>query len=154
MRFFRVSPRRFAVLCSLAVWLGFAATPAWASGTIVIRHQNGKVNTYDKVAIKIIHSALYLTTQDGKGTIVIHRAACSYQGKLLVCLPTSATLVQSGSAGPIDLRTGTVYLNDTDDPQPLVLSTTKVPPHSVMLALTTNRGTSIGLNGRIDSVVK
>lgn len=146
--------RLFAGLSVAFASFLFATGVAMANGKLLVQHANGKTDTYNNVAIKVVHGALYVTSSDGKGTIVIHRAACSYQSKLLVCLPTSVTLVQAGKIQPLDLKIGTVYLNDTDAPQPLVLSSAKVPPHSVLLSFTTHRGTYVSLNGRIDQVVK
>lgn len=143
-----------ASICALAAWLALTASPSTAKGTMVVDHFNGKVDTYKDVAIKVLHGALFVTTKDGKGTIVIHRAACSYQGKVLVCFPTSATLVQSGKTEPLDLKTGTLYFNTTDDSQSIVLSSAKIPAHSMLLSLSTKRGTYASLNGRIDQVVK
>jgi hypothetical protein len=133
---------------------GVCTAGAGATGTVIIRQSNGGTNTYTDAEIKIIHSALYVTSQDGKGTLVINRAACSYQGKVMVCLPTSATLVQSGETSPLDFKKGTVYLNDTDDFQPIPLTTTKVPPHSILLSFETKIGTYVSVSGRIDKVVK
>jgi len=144
---------RFAAF-TLVVWLAFGAAPAGATGTVLVRLSSGHTDTYHQVAIKVIHSSLYLTSADGKGTLVIHRAACSYQGQLLVCFPTSATLVQAGKTQPLDLKTGTVYANSTDAPEALPFSTIKVPAHSILLSLTTERGTYVSLHGRIDQVVK
>lgn len=127
---------------------------ARADGTVLIQQSNGHRDTYDDVVIKVIHSALYLTSADGHGTIVINRAACSYQGQLMVCLPTSAALVQSGKTSALDFKSGTLYLNDTDDAQQLSMSTAKVPPHGILLSFTTQRGTYVNLSGRIDKVVK
>jgi hypothetical protein len=132
----------------------FSPATAGATGTMMIQQPDGGQNVYHDVAIKVIHSALYLSSQDGKGTLVINRAACSYQGKLMVCLPTSATLVQSGKTSPLDFQQGTVYLNSTDDPVQMTASTQKVPAHSIVLAFTTQRGTFVSLSGRIDKVVK
>jgi hypothetical protein len=143
----------FAATLALMAWVLSTGT-ACAMGTMMIQQPNGGTNTYENVAIKIIHSALYITSADGKGTLVINRAACSYQGKIMVCLPTSAALVQAGKTSPLDFQKGTVYLNDTDDPQQMTASTTKVPPHSIVLSLTTKRGTYVNLSGRIDKVVK
>lgn len=154
MRQYRAFIKVFAAALAIVVWFLFCAGAANAKGTVVIHHYTGRVNTYREVSIKVLHGALFVTTKDGKGTLVIHRAACSYQGKLLVCFATSATLVQSGHTTPLDLKTGTVYLNDTNEPQPLVLSATRVPPHSVLLSLTTDRGTYVSLNGRMDQVVR
>ena len=148
-----------AGMAALAIVLTAAAfafdpVPAGATGTVTIQQANGATNVYDDVVIKVIHSALYATSADGKGTLVINRAACFYQGALMVCLPTSATLVQSGQTSPLDFRKGTIYVNSTDDPQQLALSTTKVAPHSILLSFTTKRGTYVSLVGRIDKVVK
>ena len=143
---------RMAVLlpCALASAVGIAR----AEGTVTIQQSNGTTNTYDKVTIKVIHSSLFVTSQDGKGTLIINRAACSYQGKILVCLPTSVALVQSGATSPVDLTTGTVYVNMSHTDQQLALSTTKVPPHGVLLSFTTKKGTYVTMTGRIDQVVK
>jgi hypothetical protein len=121
---------------------------------MMIQQPDGGQNVYHNVAIKVIHSALYVTSEDGRGTLVINRAACAYQGKLMVCLPTSAALVQSGKTSPLDFQQGTVYVNSTDDPVQMTASTQKVAPHSIVLAFTTQRGTFVSLSGRIDKVVK
>jgi hypothetical protein len=139
---------------ALAAWLSLATAAAQATGTILIQQSSGEANTYDNVAIKIMHGSLYLTTADGRGTLVIARAACSHQDQILVCFATNATLVQSGMTSPLDFDRGTIYINDTDSQQPLVLSTSKVPAHGILVALTTKRGTYIGLTGRIDKVVQ
>jgi hypothetical protein len=125
---------------------------AAAKGTITIVHSDGDTDVYKDVEIKVVHGALYMTSADAKGTIVIHDAACSYQGKLKVCLLTSAALIQDGETTPLDFKRGTCYVNSTDDYQPLVLSTTKVAPHSIMLTFKTDKGTLVTLNGRIDMV--
>ena len=153
MQLLRITLRAAGVL---AVFAGFliGAAPAGATGTVLIRQSNGYVTTYENVKILISHGVLFLTTSDGKGTLAVHRAACSSQGEILVCYATSATLVQSGAAKPIDLKIGTVYINTTDSPQQLVLSTTKVPANSVLVSLETQIGTYISLTGRIDKVVK
>ena len=115
---------------------------------------DGTQQSYSDVSIKILHNALYLTTANGKGTLVINRAACSYQGEILVCLPTGVTLVQGGNATPLNLTTGTVYLNLTKETQPLALSSAQLPPRSLMMSFSTKRGTFVGLTGQIDEVVK
>ena len=72
----------------------------------------------------------------------------------MVCFPTAVTLVQGGASKAVDLRNGTIYLNLTDQAQPLMLSTTKVPPHSMLLSFTTKLGTYVSVSGRIDRMVK
>lgn len=120
----------------------------------MIRQINGSLETYNNVSVAIIHKNLFVTTRDGKGTLVVHKAACSYQGQIMVCFPTSITLVQGGESVPLDLRNGTIYLNLTDAARQLVLSTTKMPAQSMLLSFTTKRGTYVSVSGRIDKVVK
>jgi hypothetical protein len=146
--------RSIALLFLATVAFGFAAMPARAGGTVTIQHSDGTIDTYRDAAIKVIHSALYVTSADGKGTMVINRAACSYQGDTYVCLPTSVTLVQSGSTNAVDLSSGTIYANMTDDAQQLPLSSQHLGPHSILLSITTKKGTTINLSGTIDKVTK
>jgi hypothetical protein len=143
-----------AALLALAVGAGLSETPARAMGTVTIQQANGTRSTYHDAVIKIIHNALYVTSADGKGTLVINRAACAYQGAVLVCFVTSATLVQAGKTSPLDFRNGTVYVNMTNDPQTLTRSTMKVPAKGIVSSFTTVRGTYVNLVGSIDKVVK
>ncbi|MGB6518948.1 MAG: hypothetical protein WBE79_10640, partial [Candidatus Cybelea sp.] len=73
-----------------------------AMGTINIHHKDGTVNTYRDVEIKVFSGSLFLTSDDGNGTIVVTRAACSYRDKIIVCLPTTAALVQEGKSNALD----------------------------------------------------
>jgi hypothetical protein len=154
MRSYSARLKAAAGTLAIVALTALGAAPAGASGTILIVHNDGNADKYDGVQIKIIHDALYVTSADGKGTIVINRAACSFQGELLVCLTQTGALVQSGTTKSLDLRHGTLYVNSTDDPQQLALSTSKVPPHGILLSFNTDRGTYVTLTGRIDKVVK
>jgi hypothetical protein len=130
------------------------ATPALAAGTVTIQHSDGNVDSYPNSPIHIIHDALYITSSDGKGTLVINRAACYYQGNVMTCLPTSVALVQAGNTKKVDLQTGTLYLNLTDQNQQLPLSSTQLPPHSIMFSFSTLIGTVVNVSGAIDKVTK
>jgi hypothetical protein len=125
-----------------------------AAGTMSIHHQGGDVNTYPDVDVRVFSGSLFLTSEDGDGTIVVTRAACSYQGKIIMCLPTAVVLVQNGASKALDLKTGTIYLNYTGASQPLSRTSARLPANSVMVAITTRNGTVINLQGRIDQVVK
>ncbi len=102
--------------------------------------------------IRVFSGSLFLTSEDGDGTIVVTRAACSYQAQIIVCYPTAAVLVQSGRSNALDLKTGTIYLNYTDAAQPLSGSSAKLPARSVMLALSTRNGTFVSVHGQIDQL--
>ena len=104
-----------------------ALAGARAQGTLTIQHINQSPDTYERVAVKVIHNTLNITSEDGKGTLIITQAACAYQGEIKVCLPTAVTLVQSGGAHALDLKRGTLYANMTDSMQWLPHSTTAAP---------------------------
>jgi hypothetical protein len=137
-----------------AAFLLAAATGARAEGTITIQHVNQGPQTYDGVGVKVIHNTLNVTSRDGKGTLIITEAACSYQGAITVCLPTDVTLVQAGDAHALDLRRGTLYANMTDSMQWLPHSTTQLPPRGIVMSLLSGKGTYINLVGKIDKVIK
>lgn len=138
-----------AALCSALLPAAGAAT-----GTMSIHHTGGSTNNYSDVEIKVFSGSLFVTSDDGDGTIVVTKAACSYQGKIIVCFPLTAALVQDGESRALNLKNGTIYLNYTGDAQQLSRSSAKLPANSVMLALTTQNGTFITLHGRLDQVVK
>jgi len=151
--FYRIGAAALAAVLTILV-NALAPSVARASGTVTIQQAGGHTDVYNDVVIKVIHGALFMTSADGKGTLIIQRAACAYQGQLLVCFATGATLVQAGKTSPLDFQKGTLYVNSTDDPQQMLLTTTKVPPHSIVFSFTTSRGTYVNLSGRIDKVVQ
>ena len=147
-----VSSRISAALVAAACCV-FAPATAGATGTLNIHRNTGNVSTYKDVEIKVFSGSLFLTSDDGNGTIVITRAACSYQGEILVCFPTAAALVQDGESSALNLKNGTLYFNSTSAAQPLSRSTSKIPANSIMATLSLKDGTSINVTGRIDEVI-
>jgi hypothetical protein len=135
---------------------GFALVPATASatGTLSIHRTTGASSSYNDVEIKVFSGSLFLTSDDGNGTIVITRAACSYQGKILVCFPLAATLVQDGESSALNLKSGTIYFNDTDDVQQMSRSTTKLSANSIIATLSLRDGTLISAQGKMDEVIR
>ena len=126
--------------------------PASALGTVRIQKSDGSVKTYTNVRIAIRDKSMSLTSSDGKGTLVIGKAACTKIGVLVRCLPYEATLQQFGRSATIGLKSGTAWLNPEDSPQQLSYSSTQLPPHGVMLAVQTERGTYVTLTGTVDSI--
>ena len=155
---FRLDPRTAAAVVgasfAFAAIAAFVPAAARAEGTARIQQADGSVNVYRDVKVQVVQKTLSVTSADGKGTMIIYRAACSYQGEIMVCLPTGVSLVQGGGVSPIKLKSGTVYLNLTGEAHNLVMSTTKLPAHSVTMALNTQRGTYITVNGAIDNGTK
>jgi len=137
-----------------AVWFALSSAVAPATGTMNITPTGGGANTYDDVEVKVLSGELFLTSRDGQGTIVVNQAACSYQAKIIVCYPSAAALVQNGTSQALTLKSGTIYLNYTNDPQPLSGSSSKLSARGILLAFTTRAGTSVTLRGRIDEVIR
>ena len=127
---------------------------AGATGTISIQRKDGDINTYDDVEIKVFSGSLFLTSDDGDGTIVVTKAACSYRGQIIVCLPVTAALVQEGESTALSLKSGTIYLNYTNAAQPLAFSSAKVPADSVLVSLNLRNGTYINARGTIDELIR
>jgi hypothetical protein len=75
-----------SVLC-LACLLSVQIGAANATGTARIQQRDGAVKTYRNVRIRIENKSMSITSSDGKGTIIISKAACSMIGKLVRCLP-------------------------------------------------------------------
>jgi hypothetical protein len=130
------------------VFLGGAVD---ARGTAAITKSSGVVKTYDGVRIHMLgDSGLRITSPDGHGSLTIAHAACSFAGELRRCLPYRLMLDQHGVKHLIDVERGTLYLNTTGEPLQLPHSSTQIPPHSIVLAVETQRGTLISVTGQID----
>lgn len=129
-----------------------SAAVAEAAGTVRVQQTNGTVQLYHDVSIRVTHRVLRITTSDGKGTLIIDQAACSYVGDIQKCLPTSVKLAQNGTTRPLTLKTGTVYVNTTGQNEQLAYSSEQIPPNGILLALQTQVGTYVSLDGTIDEI--
>jgi hypothetical protein len=134
--------------------IAFQTGTAGATGTARIVQRDGSQKTYSDVRIAVRDQAMWITSQDGRGTLVFGKAACTKIDALLECLPYDATLFQNGEKRHIALRSGTVWINPTKTNQPLTHSSTQVQPHGVLLAVETKSGTYVTLTGVIDEVSK
>jgi hypothetical protein len=126
--------------------------PASAAGTAMVWQRDGSEKTYANVSIRLAREELALTTSDGVGSLVIGKAACTKAAVLVRCLPYDATLFQNGEKKRIALRTGTVWLNPTTSRQLLPYSSAQIPPHGVLISITSKTGTYLSLNGTVDEV--
>ncbi len=145
---------KIALVVALCGFIAMQPHRAIALGTARIQQPDGDVKVYTNVRIRIKDEAMAVTSSDGEGTIVLGKAACTKVGELLRCIPYDATLDQHGRSFHIPLQSGTVYLNPTRMQQPLALSSTKIPPHGVLLSVHTKRGTYLSLSGVVDQVQK
>lgn len=129
---------------------------ALATGLVRVQQNDGTVQVYPNARIRFAKTArsLSITTADGKGTLTIEQAACSYIGQLYRCLLTQMSLTQNGQTNPLDFENGTLYANTTANPIQLPLSTQTVPAKGIVMALKTKIGTYLSVTGTIDSVAK
>jgi len=142
---------RITSVFALAGFVLLGGAMADARGTAEVTKSSGVVKIYDGVRIHMLgDTGLRITSPDGRGSLTIAHAACSFAGELRRCLPYRVMLDQHGVKHLIDLERGTLYLNIAGGPLQLPHSSTQVPPHSIVLALKTERGTLISVTGQID----
>ena len=146
--------RRLAGAVFLVALVLCVASVAHAKGTVRVQKSDGSTEVYQNVTLRIVDQTLQITTEDGKGTLIVKRAACSYQGEIMVCLPYELALVQGGQEQPLDFSRGTLYYNSTGTKQQMSLSSTQLPPNGVIGLLITKKGTLIAINGVIDGHTK
>ena len=144
--------RVFVAAMAASVFVLVGSLVADATGTVRVQQDDGSVQVYKDAMIVVSNKTLRITTADKKGTLIIDKAACSYVGEVMRCLPNSMSLDQGGGLHPLDFQRGTVYLNATDDRQPLPLTSKQLPPRGIMLSLTTRIGTIVDVTGTIDVI--
>jgi hypothetical protein len=110
------------------------------------------VQVYGDVTMRLSGQTLSMRSPDHRGVLEVAWGACSFVGDLERCLPIETTLRQHGETHAIALDHGTVYLNNTDSPQPLHHSSEQLAPHEVRIFLHTMRGTIVSVKGTLDSV--
>jgi hypothetical protein len=144
---------RIAAVITLLVFVGTLA-PALATGTLRKQESDGDVTVYNNVSVKVVHRTMRITSADGKGTLVINQAACSYVGQIQRCYPLQVSLEQGGITKPLDLKNGTIYVNTTDTTQQMPLSSQQLPSKGVLLSLVTDIGTYVTMTGIVDGIVR
>ncbi len=142
----------FAILLLISIFGALTVAGADATGTVRVQQSDGSVQVYHDVLIRVAQRSLRIGSKDRKGVLVIDRAACSYAGSILRCLPSTMKFEQNGQTHEIHLITGTIYVNLTGDQQQLRHSSTQLSPHDVLLMMQTQRGTYISLQGHIDQM--
>ncbi|MBV8074066.1 MAG: hypothetical protein JO140_01465 [Candidatus Eremiobacteraeota bacterium] len=143
--------RRIGVLLAvLATVAPVTALPVDAKGTVRVQQADGSARVYNDVTIKAGNQRLLITTADGKGTLIVNRAACTMTNNMMRCLPYTLILQQDGKTKPLDFQQGTVYINTSDAKQHLPLSSTEVPPNGILMAISTKIGAFVTLTGTLD----
>lgn len=127
---------------------------AFAAGTARVQQRDGAVRVYKDVHIKIADQRLWITSNDRVGTLVISKSSCTGFDKLVRCLPYTAVLEQRGAKRNLQIENGSAWFNRSKTAQTLPQSSTKLPPHGVLMTLKTKAGTFLSLTGTVDEMVK
>jgi hypothetical protein len=142
-----------AMVLAATIVVAVSAVPAGADarGSVRVQQIDGRIDRYSNVGLRLDGNTLRIVSPDRVGTLLVHRAACSWLGGIQRCLPYALILSQHGDHS-IGFSRGTLYLNLTDVPHALPLSSNVVQPHGVLALLKTKRGTYITVSGRLDEV--
>jgi hypothetical protein len=130
--------------------------PAGATGTTRLQQADGSRQNYPGVTIRILKgkNQITVTSPDGKDTLTLTKAACSFVGDLQRCLFGEVELTKHGQTRVLSYDQGTIYLNLTEKPLALPLSSRQVPANGIILALHTTHGTFINVTGTIDGTLQ
>ena len=146
--------RYFTLAFIISAAIGLCPGIASAIGTARVQQSDGATRTYHNVHIRIANQRMLVTSSDGKGTLVIGKAACSMIGGLMRCYPSDVVLDQNGRQQPIPLQSGTVWFNPSSAPLTLPYASTSVPARGVLMSLRTGNSTYVSLDGTVDEVIK
>ena len=144
----------FAVVCIAGGLVLASHLPANATGTMRIEQSDGSSRTYKDVKIRVSQQKLRVTSADGVSTLIISKAACSFVGKIMRCLPYTLSIEQNGKTTPLDFYNGTIYINTGDKDHALPYSSQQMPPNGIVFAMHSKIGTIVTLTGKLDEVSK
>jgi hypothetical protein len=145
-----LAARRGLMCLLVAAAVAAGPTPGLAGGITRIQHSDGRQFEYPGATLRLSKGKQQLTiiSPDGRDTLIVGEAACSWVGELQRCLLGKITLQKKGGAAePIGFDQGTAYVNLTTEKLHLPLSTKEVPPNGIVLAMHTLKGTFINVTG-------
>ena len=126
---------------------------ARATGTVRIVQNNGVVHEFPGATVRIQHSSLYVTANDGQQLIISH-GTCAYDGYIERCSPHSVRLQINGTLQTVTVASGTAYINPTNEEQTVPQSSTTLEPHGINVLLRTTDGTTVSLTGEVDKLLR
>ena len=130
------------------------AAPSGATGTLRVQHLDGKIKTYQHVRVLVKDESMALVSADGKGYLVLGKAACTLIGKNLRCALYDGTLLQFGQKTHVALKDGTLWLNPGKTAEQIADSSVKLAPHGVWLSVVSKKGLHATLSGTADEIQK
>jgi hypothetical protein len=143
--------RLLKTLLAVGLLTATAIAPALAKGEVTVEHKNGDTNTYSGVEISNAPNVLYLKSQDSDTTLMITKNECTKEGELLVCNKARAGVDTHGVIEELDVAQIVLFINPTQTPQPIKGSKVTMSPNTVLLEMSTKKGSYITALGKIDS---
>jgi hypothetical protein len=141
------------MICAMIAALVIGTTSAAsAKGVTLVQQEDGSVQTYVDVNVRMAGQTLWLQSADRKGVLEIVNGACSFVGEIQRCLPYAVTLTQDGKSHTIAIAHGTIFLNLSKTAQHLPLSSEELAPRTVLALLRTQRGTFVTVKAHLDEV--
>ncbi len=134
-------------LCLLTVLVPF---PALAAGEVTVEDGDGNVQTYTDVEIISTPDVVYFRSSEGGTTLQIVKNNCDREGQLLVCNKAQAGVNTDGVVEQLDVNQIVLFINPTTAQQPISGSKVVMGPNTVLLEMTTAKGTYISGLGKID----
>jgi hypothetical protein len=127
---------------------------ALAKGEITVEHDNGDIDTYSEVEFLNASDILYFKASEGDTMLMITKNECTKEGELLVCNKARAGVDTNGVVEELDVTQIVLFINPTTSRQPVKGSKVTMGPGTVLLEMTTEKGSYITAIGKIDGTTR
>lgn len=138
-----------------ALALTFAvSTSAFAKGEINVEHSDGTLETYSGVVISNTADILYFEDPDTGTILMVSKKGCNPEGELLVCKEARMGVDTHGVIEELSVKQIFLFINPTQKAQPIKNSEVTLSPGTVLLEVSTNKGSYVTGLGKIDATTK
>lgn len=141
-------------LFSLGLLTSVLTLPAFAQGEIAVEYADGNTEINENVEIYNSNDILYFKAEEGGTTLMITKKECDKEGSLLVCNKARMGLDTYGVLEEIEVKEIFLFINPTNDVQPIPGSKVRMTPNTILLEALTEKDTYITGIGKIDSTSK
>ena len=131
-----------------------AIAPALAKGEISVELPNGDFEVYSDVTISNTADIVYFASEESSTILMITKKDCVKEDKLLVCDKARIGVDTDGVIEEIGVKEIFLFINPTNERQPIKGSTVTMSPNTILLEAATTKGTFITGLGRIDNTTK
>ncbi len=130
------------------------SVPAFAKGEISVEHSDGIIESYSNVTISDTADILYFEDPDTGTILMISKKGCNPEGELLLCKEARMGVDTHGVIEELGVEQIFLFINPTQEAQPIKNSEVTLSPGTVLLEASTNKGSYITGLGKIDATTK